>query len=112
MRAALVVGLVWWAWHIPVRLVGIDGPTATLFLVGVLADAFVFAWVFHSTGGSVLLVALMHAANNTWSSILHLTFTYDPLLVEGVRMGVYVVVAVAVVVLTRGRLGLPGRQGA
>lgn len=79
-----------------------------------LADAVIYTWVFHRTGGSVLLVALMHAAGNSWGGLLYSsTFVADPPGRTGfyaVRVGVYVVVAVAVVVLTRGRLGLPGRQ--
>jgi uncharacterized protein len=116
LRAALVVGLVWWAWHLPIR-VRLDRPEgaafAWLFLVGILADAVVIAWVFHRSGGSVLLVALMHAATNTWGGTLlygQMFAANDPsayLPYEIVRMGTYAVVAVVVVVLTRGQLGVP-----
>ena len=114
LRAALLVGLVWWAWHLPVR-VRLDQPDgaayAALFLVGVMADAVILAWLFHRTGGSVLLVALFHAATNTWGATQGLygqTFSASPagyLPFEVIRMGTYVVVAAVVIVLTRGRLG-------
>lgn len=114
LRATLVVGFVWWAWHLPVR-VRLDLPDgaafAALFLVGILADSVIYTWVFHRTGESVLLVALMHAAGNTWGGLVYVrTFSVDPpgyVLFEVVRMGMYVMVAAIVIVLTRGRLGAP-----
>lgn len=79
-----------------------------------MADAVIYTWVFNGTGGSVLLVALTHAAGNTWGGHVHgHTFAFAPpgaLAFAYLRVGVYVVVAIAIVLRTRGRLGLPGRQ--
>lgn len=115
VRATLVVGLLWFAWHLPLRIGGEDWmPYLGLFLVLVVADSFIYTWVFNRTGGSVLLVALMHAAGNTWGGHLYgQTFSFEPpgyLFFEVVRIGIYVIVAVAVVLLTRGRLGHPCKR--
>ena len=65
--ASLVVGVVWAVWHLPKFLTA--GSTQSypfwLFLLGMVASAIIYTWVFNSTGGSLLSVALLHAAFNT-----------------------------------------------
>lgn len=67
-RAALVVGVLWGAWHIPV-LLDRDTVSIVAFLLSVIALSFVFSWVFHACGGSVLIVALMHAGINAFDDL-------------------------------------------
>lgn len=125
LRATLAVGLLWWAWHLPLQLQLVTDPLVGLadrllvfglYLVLVLADAVVYTWVFHRTDGSVLLVAMLHAASNSWGALLYTsTFTADPpgfVAYFAVRVVVYLIVAVVIVLLTRGRCGYPGRQDA
>jgi membrane protease YdiL (CAAX protease family) len=64
LAAGLVVGALWAGWHLPLYLTGMIRGSDVVFIV---AFAVVYAWVFNSTGGSVLLVMLLHAANNTIS---------------------------------------------
>ncbi|MFP4232497.1 MAG: CPBP family intramembrane glutamic endopeptidase, partial [Spirochaetaceae bacterium] len=67
LRARLVVGVVWGVWHLP--LWWMDGNFHEqipfgLFVLQDVALAVVLTWLFNRTGGSVLLVALLHAASN------------------------------------------------
>jgi len=67
--AALVLGVIWAAWHLPLFFIaGTDttGQSFPLFLLSVTAISVALAWLYARTGGSLLLVMLMHAAaNNT-----------------------------------------------
>ena len=65
-RSALFASLILWAvlqvWHLPLYMVGEIHWSDILFMVGYVI---VFNWVFNSTNGSVLILMLMHAMNNT-----------------------------------------------
>jgi uncharacterized protein len=62
--ASLIVGVLWAFWHLPLMMVG---QAAWSDLVQIVAVSIVFAWVFNNANGSVLIVMLMHAMNNTIS---------------------------------------------
>ena len=109
--AALVVSVIWAAWHLPNALFGQSvTETGTHFLATVV-NGFVLAWVYNSTGGSVLLVILLHGAQNATNGLVRRLFesvaespsptTYY--LISALTFGVLMVV---VAVATRGRLGL------
>jgi uncharacterized protein len=111
LMAALVVSLVWAAWHLPNALFGPTlTETASHFLATVV-NGFVLAWVYNSTGGSVLLVMLLHGAQNGTNGLVQRLFdgaadvpsTTTYYLVSALTFGVLMAV---VAVLTRGRLGL------
>ena len=64
-------------------------------------------WFWNSTGGSVIIIALLHAAWNTTSGT-----KFTPEFVPGDPVwvyGVYAVLAVVVIALTRGTLAYGGR---
>lgn len=118
LTAALVIGLAWAAWHLPEL---VSEPTEQRpplpFVVWVLAQSVILAWLYNSTGGSVLVVALFHASANTAGAFLLPAFTggrYD--LVFWCMAGVYVATAAAVVVLagaerlTSSRAPAPARE--
>jgi len=63
--ATLILGLMWMLWHMPAffyldtyRNMGLWVLPG--FMVGVLCGAVVFTWLYNSTGGSILMVALWH----------------------------------------------------
>jgi uncharacterized protein len=66
LRAALVVSVIWAAWHIP-----LFGITATYravpaigfvgFFLSILAASLVLAWLYLRSRGSILVVAVFHA---------------------------------------------------
>ncbi len=60
--ASLVLGVVWACWHVPLMVSGIV-PWSDLVLV--MAVSVVYAWLFNSADGSVLLTMVFHAAMNT-----------------------------------------------
>ena len=62
--AALVVSLIWAAWHLPNALFGPSLIETAAHFVATVVNGFVLAWVYNSTGGSVLLVMLVHGAQN------------------------------------------------
>jgi uncharacterized protein len=56
--------VLWAFWHLPLMVVG---EVYWSDIVLVIAVAIVFTWVFNNASGSVLIVMLMHAMNNTIS---------------------------------------------
>jgi len=62
--ASLILGVLIAGWHIPLM---IAGQVAYSDIVLILAAVVVFNWVFNNAAGSVLIIMLMHAANNTIS---------------------------------------------
>jgi membrane protease YdiL (CAAX protease family) len=67
-RSALIASLILWVgvavWHLPLMVVGGVHWSDIVFLLGFVI---VFNWVFNNTNGSVLIIMLMHAMNNTIS---------------------------------------------
>ena len=67
LSASLVLGPIWALWHLPLWLTGDPVRTPTLyaaFVVSVIANSVILAWVYNSTGGSLLMVVLLHATAN------------------------------------------------
>jgi membrane protease YdiL (CAAX protease family) len=67
-RSALFASLILWlgvaVWHLPLMIVGEIHLSDIVFILGFVI---VFNWVFNNSNGSVLLLMLMHAMNNTIS---------------------------------------------
>jgi membrane protease YdiL (CAAX protease family) len=80
LHASLIVGFLWSLWHLPlVFLTGNLMAQSPLFwLISIVASAFIYTWLFNSTGGSILLVALLHVSGNVTGAII-----------PGVSPGVY-----------------------
>ena len=77
LYASWIVGLIWGIWHVP--LFFLDGtvqlewaadighlPAILLYTAYLVANAIQYTWVFNHTQGSVLLVAVLHGAQNAW----------------------------------------------
>jgi membrane protease YdiL (CAAX protease family) len=61
--ATLILWIIWAIWHIPsfFYLHTVNGPgTLVGFLLGVLAGAVFLTWLYNSSGGSILIVAIWH----------------------------------------------------
>jgi uncharacterized protein len=97
--ATLILGLGWGIWHIP--LYGPAGFVVPLVL------AFYYTWLYNKTR-SVLLCILLHASFTPAQD--HLLLTADSPLVDGVLLSTYLLGAVALIALTRGRLGYEGTR--
>lgn len=71
--ASLLLGLLWALWHVPLFLIhGTDltGQPLLHFVLAVTALSVAMTWLHHRTGGSLLLVMLMHAAVNNTTGIV------------------------------------------
>ena len=66
--STLIVGTLWGLWHLPlVFLVGNSmSEFPLLWFVTIVTDAFIYTWIYNSTKGSILLVALFHGSLNLW----------------------------------------------
>jgi membrane protease YdiL (CAAX protease family) len=70
LTSSLLVGVAWAGWHLPLFL----NATTThggwplsqqlLWVVSILSGSVLWAWMYNSTGGSVLAVAVFHAGVN------------------------------------------------
>lgn len=79
LPSSLFVGLIWGVWHLP--MVAPEGAWAAIHaILHNVALAVLFAWVYNSTGGSLLLATLFHAAINT-------AYVFLPVGGSGVLMG-------------------------
>ncbi len=96
VKATLVLGLIWGVWHVPLY-----GPVG--FVVP-LVLAFFYTWVFNRTG-STLMAILLHASFTPAQDHLIL-LPEESHGTTDVAMGLaYLLGALLVVALTRGRLG-------
>lgn len=64
LQASLAVGVVWFAWHLPLLLAR-PGELWPGF-VGIVSASVVFGWLYQRSNGVVLLPLLMHTAQNTF----------------------------------------------
>ncbi len=62
--ATVVLWVFWALWHLPLFFYLYDATILVGFLLGLLAGAITFTWLYNSTGGSILLVAVWHGAFN------------------------------------------------
>jgi membrane protease YdiL (CAAX protease family) len=67
LAAALVVGVVWYAWHVPLYAAEDKLPALgdhLLFLVSCLALSVIMTWFFLKSGASTFLMIYLHDATN------------------------------------------------
>ncbi|HEX5088637.1 MAG TPA: type II CAAX endopeptidase family protein [Nocardioides sp.] len=93
VKATLILGLIWGGWHLPLYGLGAVGPIAFVFF---------YTWLCNRTG-SVLLCILLHASFTP--ALDHLVLREDSLGVDLAILTTLVAAAVALVALTKGRLG-------
>lgn len=71
--ASVLLGVIWAVWHLPLFFIAGTGTTAQsfpIYLLQVTALSVALAWVYHNTGGSLLLTMLLHAAINNTKDIV------------------------------------------
>lgn len=113
--AALVVGLAWGVWHLP-RLLDPSSVQSQLpwllFLLQTTVSGVVYAYLFNRTR-SLVPVLLFHASFNTAAGLLPvLPASAGSPAPAWLALGLGVVVAAALVLVTGGRLGVePQRSG-
>jgi uncharacterized protein len=112
LLASLILGVLWALWHLPEFLVpswaassgggGLVG--ITLFTLTALTFTIVITWVFNNTRASLLLAILFHASIDAFTFPLAAMFPAKALASAFPLMIGFGVVAVVLIVLTRGRL--------
>jgi CAAX protease family protein len=113
LAGTLVLGVLWGAWHLPQFLIpawasengGLSITSVAVFLLTVVAIAVLLTWVFNHTGGSLLLTMLVHSSVNAAQAAL-----VNPLVPAAANSNLsalvaFGLVALALLILTRGRLG-------
>ncbi len=116
LLASVVLGVLWALWHLPVKFeIAGYGPAGAAVLAGVLTAKFValtvvMTYFFNAAGGATILAVAMHGLSNDSVRLGGFVFggSWRAYVVSEVNLLVpLAVVAVALVVVTRGRLGLP-----
>lgn len=110
LMGTLLLGLLWGLWHFPLFLlitgyngagtggVGVGLPFVE-FVIGSMALAVIFSWVFHNAHGSVLLTMLLHASENAIIGAIYATqIGYLSV------YGAYIALALVIIAATRGGL--------
>lgn len=72
-QASVILGVIWATWHLPLFFFfGSDilGQSFPLYLMQVTAVSVAMSWLYWRTGGSLLLVMLLHAAVNNLKDIV------------------------------------------
>lgn len=109
LRATAVLGVAWAVWHAP--LFAIAGTVQrsvppSAFAIQILATAVIYTWLWNRSR-SLPLVIGFHAAFNTSVGLLPvLPDTAGTSLPLWIALGLAVLIAAGLVVVTRGRLGL------
>lgn len=83
--ASVILGILWGLWHLP--WFWIEGSvhqrmSVPFFVLASVGYSVLYTWIYNGTGGSLLLICMLHAANNTTVSYTMLFF--KPLLEEPV----------------------------
>lgn len=110
--AALTVSVIWALWHLPNALFGQSLTETVLHLLATVVNGFVLAWAYNATGGSVLIVMLLHGAQNGAAQLIQQLLQDAPGAFTAseyysVSALVFGALMLLVTALTRGRLGLP-----
>lgn len=98
--SSLIVGVLWSVWHLPKFLgTGLNSDRSFLwFTVALLALSVLFTWLYNNTRGSILLVMLFHATQNTAGMLLPVKFAAAGGLDQNVLVLLIVAAAVTVTV--------------
>jgi uncharacterized protein len=118
LRASLILGLLWAAWHFPLFWSGVWTPptlaNVVMFTVMITALTVIMTWVFNHTGGSLLIMMLMHASFNTFANRVAAPLFPAPIFEDYGLLPVligFVLTAIVVIAVTRGRLGYQRDSG-
>jgi hypothetical protein len=113
LLGTVLLGILWQCWHLPLYLTSWGGGAGWLgigeAILGNVGLTIVITWVFNHSRGSLLIAILMHAtldafgvdsAMNLFSSVQWVQTYENMALLIG-----FGIVALVLVVVTRGRLG-------
>lgn len=72
LSATMIVGLLWSLWHLPLVFMTSNAMAQSplLWFISIVASAFIYTWLYNSTQGSILLVALLHISGNLFGAFI------------------------------------------
>jgi uncharacterized protein len=103
LTAGLIVGVLWGSLHLALLLPGMmnEGASPLATLLGLVGGSVLFTWLYVNSDGSIVLTTLFHAAQSFFVIVNEgLTGAQQAWLMAGV----YLAVALIVVLATRSRL--------
>lgn len=119
----LLLGILWSCWHLADFLtVSKGGGQASgfntfltnfpVFTLAVVSLAIVMTWIYNHTGGSIFIAILAHTSVNILEVLLIPRYlTLDEVTLHRVLLTAFLVPALLIIALTRGRLGCqPGQE--
>lgn len=68
IKASLLIGAVWGVWHLPLWIMPGDGHSTysfLAFLIMIISQAIVYAWLYNASGQKLIIPLLFHAMQNT-----------------------------------------------
>jgi len=108
LRAALILGVLIAGWHLPLIVVGQVSWTDMIQIIGAVI---IFNWLFNNARGSVLIIMLAHAANNTmWSTLTSKVVAEPDFARQAALQAVVWCVTAVIVVLVSGPANLSRRH--
>jgi membrane protease YdiL (CAAX protease family) len=117
--ASVVLGLLWGLWHMPALLLPVwEGRSQGILLfVYTIPLSIIMAWVYRRSHESAIPVMLMHTGGNLYGSMLSTVLIMDLVLADSpgldftiLKTICYTVVAVVLLIATKGQLGYSGEE--
>ena len=100
LHASVLIGVFEGVFHLPLFFKPDSDQAATglpVFVLGSIAGAIIFSWVFNNTWGSLLLIQLFHIFANTWITAFSAA-PADNVISQWIFNGLLVVIAMIVLV--------------
>lgn len=123
LLGTVILGFLHSFWHLPAFFLPLLGPFTPMrflaFIITGTAGSFIYTWIFNNTRASILLAMLTHGASNAAATYLGQVIPTDtPLDAWADALGpdwlnsvAFGIVAVLLILLTKGRLGYAARDG-
>jgi len=121
VTASVILGLLWGFWHTPALLMSSwEGNTQGLLLfVYVIPLTIIMTWVYLKSRRSTIPLMLMHTGGNIYGSMLTSSLILETVLVDSpgldftiLKTIYYTVVAVVLLIVTKGQLGYSATEDA
>ena len=119
LDAALLVGLAWLPWHLPLLVTDPSRRPLLPFCVIIMAESVILAWLYNTTSGSLPVVMLFHAAHNSFAKFFLADLQGTPHLAAWWALSILTAAFAAAVVwyagsrsLTRGDVRTPAERPA
>jgi uncharacterized protein len=118
LKASLVVGFFHGVWHLPAFFL-VNGPVAggpfSLYRFAlstgiIMVVTIIWTWVFNNAGRSILIAVLIHASSDAVQQLMRQWIPNFPKPASYAVLGMYVVIALILIVATKGRLSYKERQ--